>query len=134
MNPDNAFNLTAATGAQNKPDIAVGDGFFHVVYADGGDVKYTQLTALLGSEELISDLEISVYPNPTTDQITFSIGEASSATWRLEISNNLGQIVKAVEVKHKAETTINTKLFESGVYHYSLVLENGIKKGQFVVK
>lgn len=134
LNPDNAFNLTAASGAQNKPDIAVGDGFFHVVYADGGDVKYTQLTALLGTEELISDLEISVYPNPARDQITFSMDEASSATWGIEISNNLGQIVKTVEVKDKAETTINTQLFESGVYHYSLVLENGIKKGQFVVK
>ncbi|MEO9534239.1 MAG: T9SS type A sorting domain-containing protein [Crocinitomicaceae bacterium] len=133
LNPDNAFNLTDASGAQNKPDIAVGDGLFHVVYADGGNVKYTQLTALLSFEEIENELDCNVYPNPATDEINFEFDPAFTENGTLKIYNALGQAVLQREITKGAAININTQLLESGVYHYSVESNSGSSVGQFTV-
>jgi hypothetical protein len=134
LNPDNAFNLTAISGPQNKPDIAVGDGFFHVVYADAGDVKYLQVMPLLTVDENESLIEVKAYPNPAKDFITFEIEASNQADWSVLVFNSLGQEIVTNSFTNQTSGMVNTQSFESGVYHYSVHLSDGIKKGQFVVK
>ena len=63
---------------------------------------------------------IKVFPNPANDHITINYGNfASMSGHTLKITNNLGQVVKsldlgnAVEVKH----LMNTSDLASGIYH-----------------
>lgn len=53
VNISNRINLTNASGVQNKPDVAIDNGAFHVVYADGSTLKYVTLGENVGLEDQV---------------------------------------------------------------------------------
>ncbi len=63
-------------------------------------------------EDISANKEISLYPNPTKDNLTI---ETNSITeQRIEILNLIGQTVYTIYINKKA--TINTSAFANGVY------------------
>ncbi len=69
----------------------------------------------VGFEELSMNYnELSVYPNPASDNFTISINEVMKNA-QVEIYNVLGEKVYSAVLNNKQET-INTKQFSSGIY------------------
>jgi len=66
---------------------------------------------------------ISVYPNPTTDHITFSIPENYIGT-EIEIYDLSGKIVK-VETLMNLQNIINVSNFQKGIYFYKTIFGSG---------
>jgi hypothetical protein len=79
-----------------------------------------------------------VFPNPTTEGVTFEFDKKSSADWHIMIYNSVGQIVKW----HRVSATMGTiservnldASMITGQYFYNIVDENSLIRanGQFV--
>lgn len=112
MNPDNVITLTDLNGVQSKPDIAVKDGLFQVVYANSVDQNLYFLQ-VGESNRLKEDSQTTyqIYPNPAKDQFTFdNPGEKGT----LIISDLSGKVMYRSIANHK--TIISTHSWENGIY------------------
>jgi hypothetical protein len=128
----NTFNLTNASGAQNKPDIAVGDSYFHVVYADGLNLKYTQVTPLLSIQDE-SNYMVSTYPNPASEQLTFSLKE-SEITVGIMLYNLNGELVLESAPTSSNEVVLDVSELACGLYKYILKTTDKHYQGNVVIE
>jgi pterin-4a-carbinolamine dehydratase len=117
LSPDNAINITALMGVQSKPDIALDNGVFHVVYANSGDasVYYLQLAEMNAIGELEVDLDASVFV--LTDQIKVLSNETTAVN--MVITDLNGRVVMEQLISDH-ETMISTNDWENGVYFVQL--------------
>ncbi|MEX1002925.1 MAG: T9SS type A sorting domain-containing protein [Crocinitomicaceae bacterium] len=137
LDPQNAFNVTNASGAQNKPDIAIGDNVFHMVYTDvnSGDVYYTQLRALAALNEQVVELQTLVYPQPAADYVIISFDNPEDKILQLKIYDINGKQIETNSIIYKSsQLTIPTSSLSHGVYHFELQVGDVISFGKFVVQ
>ena len=103
-------------------------------FSEGGNVIYYyddvswEPTVALGVHELITKDNLSVYPNPFTDQITIS-GDLPLQS--VTVYDASGKIVK--EIKGNART-ISLQQIPSGIYMMKLIMKNGSSKTIKTVK
>lgn len=121
-----AINLTDTTGTQNKPDIVIENGNYHVVYmdTDGFDVKYLQVFESAAGIEESKEFPVLVYPNPTSDKVTFEFDNTNNELISIIILDLQGRIVKSLETI-ESSITINPDL-EAGAYIYQIKSAKGI--------
>lgn len=62
---------------------------------------------------------LNVYPNPATDAVTIYLSNDKTENVSVVITNNLGQVVKSVELGNSNEIkhSMNTSDLASGIYH-----------------
>lgn len=70
------------------------------------------------------ELSLSVYPNPTTDNITIKLNHDLPSSFKLY--NNTGKEV--MEKEFKNEEYLSLKPLDSGIYFYEIIDQNGNKK------
>lgn len=125
-----AINLTDAAGGQTKPDIAVGDEKFHIVYADAdGDVKYVELYALNGIHEMNLEL-VTVGPNPFEDMVQIQFHKLNEP-WKISIYNLSGQLIYH-ENGTAPTTSIDLADKNTGVYFYNIQIGNQEVSGKII--
>ncbi|HQU99607.1 MAG TPA: T9SS type A sorting domain-containing protein [Bacteroidia bacterium] len=79
--------------------------------------------------------QLTIYPNPLRTQSTISIKTNHTDKQLLNIYNNIGQIIKSIDVTGVTSLDIHRNNFQAGVYHYTLGYENKIlTRGKFVVE
>jgi len=80
-------------------------------------------------EEYITDY-IQVFPNPSTNSITFNTGMFKD--FKLRIFNAIGQTVLQKQLT-SSNTTLNIQSFQQGMYYYQLINEKGkVISGKFL--
>ena len=86
---------------------------------------------IVGVEEIKSDIaELTVYPNPATNSITFNTGIYQD--FKLKIFNAIGQTVLQKQLA-AYNTTLNIQSFRQGMYYYTLINNKGkVISGKFV--
>jgi len=115
LSSSNTINISNISGSQSKPDIAILNGSFHIIYSElaGAEVKYVRVTSITSVVENKGAFQISVYPNPATEFITIDAGMQENAT--VEIMDFSGKVVIETYV-----TTTNDQLdvsdLSSGLY------------------
>jgi len=81
--------------------------------------------------EIDNKVEASVFPNPASENVTFSFGQAVNA--ELNVYNNEGQVVYTAAINgktHKADISY----LATGTYFFSLVENNQkLSSGQFMI-
>jgi hypothetical protein len=84
-----------------------------------------------GINEINNKVEASVFPNPASEHLTFSLEENVKA--ELNVFNNDGQLVYSASVNGNAHK-VDVSQFSAGTYFYSFV-ENSerISSGQFMI-
>lgn len=93
-------------------------------------------------EEIKTDsnlIDVSFYPNPATDMVTFKISDNPYINLKLEIYNSLGQHMKNIEVKGNESVKWNFtdesgNILSTGVYTCKFVSESGAVKTVRVLK
>lgn len=128
----NAMNITDESGTQNKPDIVIKDGVFHVVYADytSQNLKYLQLTSNFAStEELVRDFSVKVYPSPAVDQVKIEFEKLEGTSSSLQVYSVSGQLVYSNSGKQSY--SIDKKDLQSGEYFFTLKQGNNTSQGKF---
>jgi len=84
----------------------------------------------VGIPDVPQDVEISIYPNPVTDQLNIESGVEMT---QVEIFNQLGQKVYSQVVKD-TNFNLNTFGFNSGVYFVRITTEEGNTTRKIMVK
>jgi hypothetical protein len=85
-------------------------------YVNGGDSLYYYFHTVVGLHDITASLnDISIYPNPATNEINIISLQKST----IEISNSNGQIIKTVN-HDSGETSIDIEDLSSGVYFVRL--------------
>ncbi len=60
----------------------------------------SKFTTVVGTEDLIEDEKVSIYPNPASDILNLDLSKASQKATRYQIFNNLGQMVQEAEINN----------------------------------
>lgn len=73
------------------------------------------------------DIDVSLYPNPTTDQITFSVVSRKKITGTISLINILGQVLSQESMVNASTANVqfNVDMFPAGSYFISLRDEEG---------
>lgn len=114
FNPDNALNLTNMEGTQAKPDVALKNGIYNVVYSNGndGNLYYLQV----GEPNQLTENQnylIQTYPNPFKESLFINYN-ASFAGSQLEVVDLQGKVYYSG--LYNGSTEINTATWPAGVY------------------
>jgi len=92
-------------------------------YGEVEDYK-VNIVASSGLEENLLE-QVTLYPNPTQDNITLNFGAASSTIQRMELTSITGQVLKRFEVKNNNSQVIEMSEFAAGVYQVVLYSPSG---------
>jgi hypothetical protein len=63
-----------------------------------------EISVVLGVENSLIDLDISAYPNPTTQNLTLSIGNDISETLHFQLCDLSGKIIERRKISNRTET------------------------------
>ncbi len=74
---------------------------------------------LTSTEEIIQELGIDIYPNPATALINIDI-ELASEIHKIQLFNNLGQLVSSVPAAELGQSTISIDLLDMPTGNYTL--------------
>lgn len=96
---------------------------------DFGDSQTFSFTNTALATENFNPLEnISIYPNPTTNELNVVLYEGFNSTSSYIIYNNLGQVVKqSNKIEAQNEFKINTSQFSNGIY-FLKIEKDGVSK------
>ncbi|MBE7508570.1 MAG: T9SS type A sorting domain-containing protein [Bacteroidia bacterium] len=84
------------------------------------------------TSEKIND-EIIIQPNPAGDYITVITKSISSENCKIEIINNLNQVVLAKQLTCNNQEKIDVSKINQGLYAVKIILNNGITKIQKLI-
>ncbi len=92
----------------------------HALAIPEDDFVYVLIS--LGVDNPLAENLISLYPNPAKDKVTVT---SSSAMSHIAVVNYLGQVVYNAGINDATTVTLNTALYEPGVYIVRIDTENG---------
>ncbi len=99
-----------------------------IVGSDGLILRNTNITSIMQQE--ISDINISIFPNPTTDKITLNFQEFSE--YEIKIYNS-EKVIKSITIIGN-KTDLNIANLPSGVYFIKIKSKAGGKWTKKIVK
>jgi hypothetical protein len=74
-----------------------------------------EISVVLGIENSLIDLDISAYPNPTTQNLTLSTGNDISETLHFQLCDLSGKIIERRKISNRTET-IHMENLATGPY------------------
>ena len=66
------------------------------------------------SKHILSDIPLTIYPNPVDDFINLSFGSVQEG--KISVMDNVGKLVLSANVKNEVQKTISLSALESGIY------------------
>jgi len=81
------------------------------------------------NEEVALKKDLLVYPNPTSNYLNFRIEDNPS---QLNIFNTQGQLIKSYFLESN-DNQIDVNNYNEGIYFFSIISQEKIKKGKFIV-
>jgi hypothetical protein len=107
---------------RNKGNNGIDNIFRSILPNLGLTVKNNELTNL--------EVKTTVFPNPTTEGVTFEFDKQSAADWRVFVYNTAGQIIKNEVVIAPIGVTQYATFFErnlpNGTYFYQILDDNSL--------
>lgn len=83
-----------------------------------------------------NSLKVFAFPNPTTNEISFSLSSARGRKIKqVQIFNPLGRELQNLNYVNELQIKIDVKYFAKGLYFYKVItMDNEIVSGKFIVK
>jgi hypothetical protein len=108
-------------GATNQQFISVNSGSYAVIVTLGScfDTTSCKTVAKVGLNEIIDSDVFTVYPNPTNGEFTISFKEYHNGTYKVAISNSLGQVINQFEASSQNQE-VNLKGYSNGLYFITI--------------
>jgi hypothetical protein len=101
-----------------------------VTAADNTTVTYVVTVTVLSGIEEIGLNAVSLFPNPTANQINIQLNAIQNNTLQLEVLNGVGQVVytnKARVSNGNNNYSLNVAEWNNGVYFLQISASNGMK-------
>lgn len=145
----NSFKIDSSTGTVkwDKP-LTICNYVYDIKITEWRNVAGTRYTigstmqeiwvSVDASTEILensNDIQLVVFPNPSTDAVNFSIENGlEKEEYTLEIGNALGQIIKTINFKTTAVTPLVITDLDPGIYFYTVKTSNSaLSQGKFVI-
>lgn len=130
------IDLTPYAGNQIRIRfMLISDGFeeYDGFYFDDLSIVEILPGGLSVNENITGSFAVNLYPNPATNQITFSITAKSESS--LIISDASGRLIQTQKINSGIQLQhLNLQKFDSGIYFYILKAEDGtVARGKFSV-
>ncbi|MFK7784410.1 MAG: T9SS type A sorting domain-containing protein, partial [Crocinitomicaceae bacterium] len=118
-------------GATNASFSPTSNGEYAVIITENGctDTSACTVVSVIGLTEF-DHLNFTIYPNPTTGEITLSY-DAMESSVRIEVSNLLGQIVHNKTLYNTQNISLNIP-GESGVYTVRVFDSSGVHSHKII--
>jgi len=137
------FNSVDIPGATSQSYTIMQTGYYTVVITDanGCVASATVYVDITGIEEEVSDLNISVYPNPSDGNLVLSFSDynntsGASGQLQLDVVNALGQVVFSSEEKLHTlpfSKSIDLTHLSDGIYFLELKTTKAIAAKKFLI-
>jgi hypothetical protein len=92
---------------------------------------YNEVDYTTSTSEINNDNNISLFPNPASDQITLNLGSQETSTLKIYAINGALMSVQNVV---SGSTTVDVSSFESGVYFTEVSNSNETFRNKFIVE
>ncbi|TAE89441.1 MAG: T9SS C-terminal target domain-containing protein, partial [Bacteroidetes bacterium] len=119
-----------ATGSSGNVSYSIGQTFYTA--QSGATVSSTQgvqqpyeISITSGLKETLISLNLSVYPNPATDELTLKLDKTNGSGWSYQLLDATGKLVKSQQITGKEEKIIMANLAAA---HYFLRVLDGNKE------
>jgi len=132
--PENAINVTEIANSQSKPDLAILDGKFHIIYSElsGAVVKYVQVQNVTSVEEHEVSA-VSLFPNPVSNAAQLDLSAYVFSTAEVTIYDLSGKVVYASQIASGSlSVNLNLEHLAPGTYNLQLVIDKKIEQLSFV--
>ena len=129
--PANAINVTNVTGSQSKPDIAILNSTFHIVYAEvtGAEVRYRRISSVNAVNE--NSAAVRVFPNPAGEVLTVDLLFSGEAPLPVRLFSMDGTLV-AEHSLSADQRSINVSDLVPGIYLLQIVSGDDVFVQRFV--
>ena len=111
------IDLSAYAGEPNVMVSFQNRGFYgQAIYLDNINISNSAITSV---NNLINDAKITVYPNPSSGNVTLNLFSAIKENYHLEIFNAIGQKIyfeQLIDFNGSLKKEINLSAFGSGLY------------------
>ncbi len=144
VNPNNCYTFTITDSAGDGICCGFGIGSYTLktdnnttirLGADYGASEVTQISTIaLGVDEYFADGNVSLYPNPTSNQLTIKVGQTNDLPNGYEIYNMLGQSINKKEISTNADMTIDASALSNGMYFIRISKDNASVTLPFIKK
>jgi hypothetical protein len=108
------------------------------VIANGGEFasqETVSMTAItLGAESFLLENEITLFPNPASDEINIKLGTSNALPNNYTIYNMLGQVVSHKSIMAPMDLNVNTSSLSKGVYFIKIATDNSSLSLPFIKK
>jgi len=124
-----------AGGIDYTPGIAGEDSINYSICDDGGlcDTAQLKITVTVGIQNISSDPQLNVYPNPFSKQVVFSV-KGRIEDMKLVLYNSLGQVQRDVEKSNVNSIVIQRDQLPKGLYTYKWTVGSTTYGGKLVIK
>jgi hypothetical protein len=92
-----------------------------------------EISVVLGVENSLIDLDISAYPNPTTQNLTLSIGNDISENLHFQLCDLSGKIIERRKISNRTET-IHMENLATATYFLKVINANNEVKIFKIIK
>ena len=130
------------TGTQKFPIVMVSYDSQTVTTSSGPTVQNSASVTinnavLTGINNInLEAMNYNVYPNPATESVNINLTNAKSENVSLVIMNNLGQVIKSVELGNSIEInrTLATADLSSGIYYIKTTIGDRSTTKKLIIK
>lgn len=124
----NSANILEYTAIDNHPMTGV--SYYRLKQTDfDGDFSYSNIVPI----KFEQNIELSVYPNPTTDCIVISHPQKNQSSSSLKVYNMQGQLVLNKEItKENINLQLGIEQLPNGHYFIKISNQNNTLKGSFI--
>jgi hypothetical protein len=139
----NAQNGTVSSGgdasaSQGSVAYSIGQPFYTTNYGTNGSVAQGvqqpfEIQTVLGSELFSINLNMLVYPNPTTDVLNLSIEENELSGMSYQLVDFNGRVIKSSVISNQ-NTTISMTEYQMAIYVLNVNQNNKIIKTFKIIK
>jgi len=113
-------------GETGQSFLATSNGNYGVIVTQNGCIDTSNCVNIIitGVDEFNDDNVVSVYPNPTSDQLNVVLNDFQFES-TITIINNLGQVVYQ-SIPTKKNTVIQLDSFANGIYTLTIGIGNKV--------
>ena len=93
----NAINVTNASGSESKPDIAIVNGMYHIVYSQitGAELMYCRVLNVTGLSESKND-PLTIFPNPINgNSLSLTLKESQAEEVTITLFDFTGRLISS---------------------------------------
>jgi hypothetical protein len=99
-----------------------------------GKITFASFFKASDEEGNISPLSLELFPNPASNSINVTLNSLENSVATYEITNMVGQRISSGQIESGNTHSINTQMFENGLYTLRLVDNEEITSKNFIIQ